>query len=61
MVANQDIRQEANAAGVLLWRIAERYGLCDSSFSRKLRHELPEADKEKIRSIISELSGRESA
>lgn len=53
--ANLDIIQEAKEAGVKLWQIAERYGLNDGNFSRKLRHELPSEEKSKILSIISEL------
>lgn len=52
---NQDIRLEAAGAGLKLWQIADKLGLTDSSFSRKLRHELPEEDKTKIRAIIAEL------
>ena len=54
--ANTDIRTEASHAGIRLWQIAERYGLHDTNFSRKLRHELPDEDKARIRSIIAELA-----
>jgi hypothetical protein len=59
MIANADIRQEAERAGIRLWKIAERYGLNDGNFSRKLRNELPAEEKSKIRSIITELKGGE--
>ncbi len=49
---NLEIRQMAKKAGVHLWEIAERYGLSDGNFSRKLRRELPDADKAKILEII---------
>ena len=55
-MSNQDIRRTAAGAGVKLWQIAEALGIADCNFSRKLRHELPEDEKEKIRSIIQELS-----
>ena len=54
---NTDIKQTAKEAGVKLWQIAEKLNLQDSNFSRKLRKELPEAEKAKIRSIIAELKG----
>lgn len=54
--ANQDIRAAAKAAGVHLWQIAYRWPLTDANFSRKLRTELNEADKQKALQIISELS-----
>ena len=53
---NLDIRKTAQKAGVKLWQIAEIYGLNDGNFSRKLRKELPPADKDKIFKIIRELN-----
>ena len=53
---NQDIRSAATAAGVKLWQIADNLGLADFNFSRKLRKELPQEEKEKIFSIIERLS-----
>lgn len=53
---NQDIRDEATRQGVFLWQVAEQYGCTDSNFSRKLRHELPDEEKERIRTIIEELA-----
>lgn len=57
MKANQDIRIAANAAGVKLWQIAEYLGLNDGNLSRRLRRELPDDEKDRIRSIIAELKG----
>lgn len=54
---NLDIRKAATAASVRLWQLAEAYGCTDATFSRKLRHELPEAEKEKLFKIIDELKG----
>lgn len=53
---NTDIRTEAANAGVKLWQIADKLGMNDGNFSRKLRHELPEAEKAQIRGIIAELA-----
>ena len=53
---NRDIRSAAKAAGVLHWEIAERLGIQDSAFSRKLRRELPADEREKILCIIDELA-----
>ena len=55
-MTNQDIRRTAAGAGVKLWQIAEALGVADCSLSRKLRRELPAEEKEKIFSIILELS-----
>lgn len=54
--ANIDIRAAATAAGVRLWEIAERLGMADSSFSRKLRYEFSEDEKANILEIIKDLA-----
>lgn len=54
-LANREIREKAKAAGVKLWQVASAYGCNDGNFSRKLRKELPKAEKERIRAIIAEL------
>lgn len=56
MKANMDIRNAAKKAGVLLWEVAADYGINDGNFSRKLRQELPEEDKDKILAIIDRLA-----
>lgn len=53
---NQDIRCAASEAGVKLWQIADALGIADFNFSRKLRKELPQEEKEKIFNIIEQLS-----
>jgi len=53
---NTDIRFKAQSAGVKLWQIAEHLNINDGNFSRKLRTELPDAEKENIMQIIDELS-----
>ncbi len=52
---NQDIRREVAIAGLKLWQIADACGLSDSSFSRKLRKELPQEEKAKILRAIYDL------
>lgn len=58
-MSNQDVRRTAAGAGVKLWQIAEALGIADCSLSRKLRKELPQEEKERIFSIIKELSQEE--
>lgn len=53
---NSDIREAAKAAGVKLWQIADKLGITDGNFSRKLRKELSTDDKQKILTIIDDLS-----
>lgn len=54
-MANSEIRRKAKENGVNLWRIADALGITDGNFSRKLRKELSEAEKEQIFKIIDDL------
>jgi len=54
--ANMEIRTAAKRAGVRLWQVAERVGVNDGNFSRKLRRELPPDERDKILEIINELA-----
>ena len=56
-MSNEEIRRVAAGAGVRLWQIADALGIADCSLSRKLRKELPQAEKEKIFAIIRNISG----
>lgn len=53
---NKDIRNEMKEAGLRHWQVADGLGLSDGNFSRKLRHELSDADKANVREIIAKLS-----
>lgn len=52
---NIEVREAAKEAGVFLWEVADRLGIRDNEFSRRLRKELPAAEKEKALSAISEI------
>ena len=54
--ANQDIRDAAKKANIKLWQIADKLGIYDGNFSRKLRHELTNEEKNRILTIIHELA-----
>ncbi len=58
--ANIEIRMAAKNAGIRLWQIAERFGVNDGNFSRKLRHELPPQEREKILNIIDEMASEKA-
>ena len=53
---NQVIRETAKEKGVALWQIADKLGINDGNFSRKLRHELADEEKNRILNIIHELA-----
>ena len=56
MLNNADLRQAAKDNGVALWQIADRMNISEPTMTRKLRRELPAAEKAEIMSIIDELS-----
>lgn len=58
MQANMEIRNIAKKSGVRLWEIAEAIGITDGMFSRKMRRELPEAERRKILDIVADLARR---
>ena len=58
--ANSDIRARAKEKNVFIWQIADKLGLADSNFCKKLRKELSAEEKAKIFSIIDELSAEKA-
>ena len=58
---NQDVRDRAKERGVMLWEIAEQYGMNDGNFSRKLRRELPDDEKARIFAIIDRVAAAHAA
>lgn len=52
---NLDIKEAIRKASLKHWEVAEKYGLHEGNFSRKLRHELSESEKNKIFEIINDL------
>ena len=61
MRANKEIKTRAKEKGVFLWEVADKIGIIDTSFSRKLRHELPDSEKQEIFKIIDELAAEKQA
>lgn len=53
---NLEIRTAYMQAGVKQWQLAEALGLSETHFSRKLRKELPQEEKEKILETIDRLA-----
>lgn len=56
IMANREVRSRAIEKGVLLWQVAEALGISDSSFSRRLRRELSEEERERILAIIDRIA-----
>lgn len=61
MTLNKDIKVKARKSGVLIWEIADRLGIADTTMSRKLRKELPDSEKQEIFKIIDELAAEKQA
>lgn len=53
---NKAIKDAARTKGVKLWEVAERLGICDTTFSRKLRRQLQPEETARILAIIDEIS-----
>ena len=59
MIRNQDIHEAFKNSRVRKWLCAEKLGINDSNFSRKLRKELSRNEKEKIFKIIEEIKNEQ--
>lgn len=53
-MANNDIRQMAKEYGFKLWQVADELGMTDVAFSKMLRKELSQGEKQRIRHAIDE-------
>ena len=61
MRQNEKIRRAMGAAGLKQYEVAKALGMLESSFSRKLRDELPEDEQKRILDVIRGLEAREGA
>lgn len=55
MENNVEIRNQIFSNNLKKWKVAEMLGITDSSFSRMLRKELSEEQKNKIMNIIERM------
>lgn len=55
MMSNYEIKSRIKEMGLFQWQVAEKYGLSESQFCRKLRNELTKTDKQSIQGIIETL------
>lgn len=53
---NVEIRSAYMQASIKQWQLAEALGISETHFSRKLRKELPQEEKEKILAVIEKLA-----
>lgn len=60
MKKNQELREYAKNKDVKLWEVAEVLGINDGNFSRKLRKELSNTERDNILSIIDKVAENKS-
>lgn len=53
---NKDVRNAIAKAKLKMWQVAEGLGIADTTFCRKLRHELSPEEKERVYAVIRRLS-----
>lgn len=60
-LANQEIRDLLKEANVKQWQIADALGISEGNFSRKMRYEVSEEEKQMILEAIDRIAkkGRE--
>ena len=56
MNTNQELKMYAAGKGVRLWQVAEKFGVTDSYFSRKLRKQLSDEEVERFIKYVDEIS-----
>ncbi|MGN0378790.1 MAG: hypothetical protein ACI4EU_04310 [Butyrivibrio sp.] len=56
-MCNMEIRIEMTKCNLKQWQVANLLNMSESAFSRMIRKELPEAEQEKIISIIEQNRG----
>lgn len=61
MKNNIEIKKAAKSKGVFLYEVADALGMVDSGFSRKLRTELSDVEKQNIFRIIDEIAAKKTA
>ena len=59
-MTNNEVRRAIRVSGFYFWQVAEKLGMTDSSFSRKLRKELSEDEKQRVYDALEKL-GKEEA
>ena len=53
---NSEVRTKLRNENLYYWQIADALGVCENTFCRMLRHELPEEEKQKILEIIDQVA-----
>lgn len=60
-MANMDIRVYLKTHHVPLWRLADALNIHENTLVRRLRHELPDDEKERLRALVDAIEKEASA
>ena len=55
-----EVKQLAKENGIFLWQIAEKLGINDGNFSRKLRKPLSNSDAAKVLNAVEQLKNEQA-
>lgn len=55
MMSGLEVKAIIKASGLKVWEVAEKWGLCDSNFSRRLRKPFSDEETKRLQEIINEL------
>ena len=53
---NNELKLYAASKGVRLWQVADKFGVTDAMFSRRLRKEFNNGDAELFRKFVDEIA-----
>lgn len=53
-----EIRDMILDSGLRLWRVAEKLGMTDTTFSKRLRHDFSDEEAERIKNAIGEIKAK---
>lgn len=56
ITSNNELKYYAQCRGVRLWQVAEKFGITDAAFSRKLRKEFSKEDAELFEKYVDEIA-----
>ena len=59
-MANRDIRLYMRGRGVTFWRLADELGIHENTLYYRLRHELPEIEKGRLRALVDGIAAEEA-
>ena len=57
-MSGKEIRAMILEAGVCLWEVADRLGITDTTFSKRLRYDFNDQEVQRVREIVRELTAK---